>query len=99
MGVIQAGLLVRDQILVTHAAREGARAAAVDDDRGAAEQAARAAGPLDRDRLVVTDEGRGAPGSRVRVHVSYRASIRLPLLGQALGDVVLDASATMRVER
>jgi TadE-like protein len=97
--VVQAGLLVRDQVLVTHAAREAARAAAVDDDRRAVERAAAEAGPLDRHRLTVTVEGRGGPGSRVRVRVSYQSPLRLPLLGRALGDVELEASATMRVER
>jgi hypothetical protein len=29
--IVQAGFVVRDQVLVSHAAREGARAAAVDD--------------------------------------------------------------------
>lgn len=97
--VVQAGLLVRDQVLVTHAAREAARAAAVEDDQDAAEAAAAEAGPLDRQRLTVTVEGREGPGSRVRVRVTYRAPLRLPLLGRVLDDVELDASATMRVER
>jgi hypothetical protein len=50
-------------------------------------------------RLTVTSTGRGAPGSRVRVEVAYRASTGVPLLGAALGDLTLRASATMRVER
>jgi Flp pilus assembly protein TadG len=99
VGLVQAGLLVRDQILVVHAAREAVRAAAVDDDPAAVEQAAADAGPLDRRRLDVTVSDRGAPGSRVSVRVTYRARLRLPMLGPALDDVVLRASATMRVER
>jgi hypothetical protein len=39
-----AGVLARDQILVTHAAREAVRAAAVDDDPAAARRAAEQAG-------------------------------------------------------
>jgi hypothetical protein len=33
------------------------------------------------------------------VEVAYRASTGVPLLGAALGDLTLRASATMRVER
>ncbi|HEY3141208.1 MAG TPA: TadE family type IV pilus minor pilin [Acidimicrobiales bacterium] len=99
MALVQAGLLVRDEILVTHAAREGARAAAVDENPEAAEQAARAAAALDPAALTVTVKGRDGPGSRVTVHVTYRRPARLPLLGRALGNVTLQASATMRVER
>jgi Flp pilus assembly protein TadG len=99
LAVVQAGLLVRDQILVTHAAREAARAAAVDDDPGAAEQAASQAGPLEPSRLTVRTRGRSGPGSRVTVQVTYRAPTNLPLVGQAFGEVTLTASATMRVER
>jgi TadE-like protein len=99
LALVQGGLLVRDRVLVTHAAREGARAAALDDDPGAVEQAATDAGPLDPRRLRVRVEGRGGPGSRVTVHVAYRAPAALPLVGRLVGDVELTASATMRVER
>jgi Flp pilus assembly protein TadG len=40
LGVVQVGLVVRDQILVVHAAREAAREAAVDPAPGAARRAA-----------------------------------------------------------
>lgn len=99
LALVQGGLLVRDRVLVTHAAREGARAAAVDEDGDAVEQAAADAGPLDPRRLQVQVDGRGGPGSRVTVHVTYRAPTALPLVGRLLGDVELTASATMRVER
>lgn len=99
LALIQGGLLVRDQILVTHAAREAARAAAVEADPDAVERAAANAGPLDRSRLDVDVSDRGEPGSRVRVRVTYRAPTRLPLVGGLIGDVQLEASATMRVER
>jgi hypothetical protein len=49
--------------------------------------------------MSVTATGRGAAGSRVRVEVAYRAPTAVPLLGAALGDLTLRASATMRVER
>ena len=96
--ILQIGLLARDAVLVTHAAREGARAAAVDDDAGAARAAALASGDLDPDRTRVEVTGRGDAGSRVRVEVVYRAPTRVPLVGALLGDRTLRASVTMRVE-
>jgi Flp pilus assembly protein TadG len=97
--LVQVGLVVRDQILVVHAAREGAREAAVDPAPDAARRAAEAASGLDRSRLEVNVSGRGAPGSRVRVEASYRAPTDVPVVGAAVGDLRLEASATMRVER
>ena len=51
------------------------------------------------DRLTVTSMGRGAAGSRVRGEVRYQAPTAVPLVGAAMGDVTLEAAATMRVER
>jgi Flp pilus assembly protein TadG len=99
LGIVQLGLLVRDQILVVHAAREAAREAAVDPAADAASRAAAASSTLDGARLTVTTSGRGATGSRVRVEVAYRAPTGVPIIGAALGDLTLRASATMRVER
>jgi Flp pilus assembly protein TadG len=99
LAIIQAGVLARDQLLVTHAAREAVRAAAVDDDPAAARRAAEQAGPLAADRLDTEVAGRGEVGGRVRVVVRYRAPTRVPLVGTLVDDVVLDAAATMRVER
>ena len=99
LAVVQLGLVVRDQILVVHAAREAVREAAVDPAADAPRRAALASSTLSDTRLTVTTTGRGAVGSRVRVEVAYRASTGVPLLGAAMGDVTLRASATMRVER
>lgn len=99
MFIVQAGFVVRDQVLVTHATREAARAAAVSDaDRlEAAVRAARQAGELEVDRLGVTVsmlEG----DSSVRVVVSYRSQTDLALVGALVPDITLDASVVMRVE-
>ena len=99
LAVVQLGLLVRDQILVVHAAREAVREAAVDPAADAPRRAALASSTLSDARLTVSTSGRGAVGSRVRVEVAYRASTGVPLLGAAMGDLTLRASATMRVER
>lgn len=99
LALVQGGLLVRDQILVTHAAREAARAAAVEDDRDTIERAAARAGPLNHDRIRVEVLGRDGPGSQVTVHVSYRAPTNVPMVGALLGDISMRGSASMRVER
>lgn len=98
LGVVQVGLVVRDQVLVVHAAREAARAAAVDPAEGAARDAAEAASALSPARLVVAVSGRGEPGSRVSVTVSYASPTVVPVVGRLLGDVTVTARATMRVE-
>lgn len=99
LALLQVALVVRDQVLVVHAAREGARAAAVSDDPGAAQAAALAGARLIPDRVVVEASGRGEAGSRVRVLVRYVSVTDLPLVGPLLGDVDLSGSASMRVER
>lgn len=99
LALVQAAVVARDQVLVAHAAREAARVAAVDEDVESARLAAEQAGPLATDRLDVEVTGRGEAGSRVRVVVRYTLPTRLPLIGRALDDVTLTASATMRVER
>ncbi|MBA3267132.1 MAG: pilus assembly protein [Acidimicrobiia bacterium] len=99
LAVVQVGLIVRDQVMVVHAAREAAREAAVEPNPDAARRAALAGAGLEGERLDVAVSGRGAAGSRVRVEVRYRAPTRVPLVGVALGDLSLEATATMRVER
>jgi Flp pilus assembly protein TadG len=96
--ILQVGLLGRDVVLVTHASREAARAAATDADPGAAATAARSAGGLDPTRLAVTVRGRGGTGSRVRVIVTYRAATDVPLIGRLVGDHTIRSTTSMRVE-
>jgi len=98
LAVLQVGLLARDVVLVTHASREAARAAATDPDPGAARAAARVSSGLDPSRLAVTVTGRGAAGSRVQVEVAYRAHLDVPLVGALIGDRTIRSTATMRVE-
>ena len=98
LAVVQAALVVRDQVLVVHAAREAARAAAVDPSPGAPRQAALAAASLDPRRVTVTvapPPGRGDP---VAVTVSYRSATYAPIIGPLLPDVVVRGQASMRRE-
>jgi Flp pilus assembly protein TadG len=96
--VVQVGLVVRDQVLVTHAAREAARAAAVEPTEAAAREGAEAAARLDPGRLDVELSGSTDPGARLTVTVRYRSPTDVPLVGQLVGDRTLTAEATMRVE-
>ena len=98
--IVQVALVGRDQVLVVHAAREAARAAAVESrgDRSGPTAAAAAAGPLDPSRLEVDVVDAGGTGSAVRAHVRYRARTDVPLVGLLLPDVTLDATAVMRRE-
>lgn len=98
LAVLQVALVARDVVLVTHASREAARAAAVDIAPGAAREAALASSGLRGDRLDVVVRGRSGPGSRVRVELTYRAPTSLPIIGAMLGDRAIRSSATMRVE-
>ena len=94
--VLQLALVGRDQLLVSHASREAARAAAVDPRPGAARDGALASTTgLDPDRLRIDTH----PASgRVRVDVTYRSRTALPLVGALVPDPVLHAAVTMRVE-
>jgi len=97
--IVQAGFVVRDQVLVSHAAREGARAAAVDDsDRfGAAIAAATRAGELRSSQIsgeVTMLEG----GETVQVVISYRSVTDTPIIGALVPDIDLHATVVMRAE-
>ena len=96
--VIQVALVGRAQVLVTNAAREGARAAAVDPDPGAARAAASTAPGLDPSRVSVEVSPRGDIGSNVTVTVSYRMPTEVALVGPLVGEPTLEATVTMRVE-
>jgi hypothetical protein len=96
--LLQVGLVVRDQVLVVHAAREAAREAAVDDDLGVVKQVVEDTSGLDGERLDVEVAGRSGPGSRVRATVRYTSRTDVPLVGRLVGDVHLSGTAAMRVE-
>jgi Flp pilus assembly protein TadG len=96
LGVVQVLIVGRDQIAVVHAAREGARAAAVASDPGGeGARAATAAAGLDPARLSVSVTG-GA--DRVTVTVRYDVPTDVPLIGALLSDVTVTGTATMRTE-
>ena len=97
LALLQVGLVVRDEVLVVHAAREAARRAAVDPSPAGPRLVALAGSGLPADRLTVTATRQG-PGGVVEVTVRYRSPTGLPLIGPLLPDVRLEAKSTMRVE-
>jgi Flp pilus assembly protein TadG len=95
MAIVQVGIVVRDQVLVLHGAREAARQAAVSPDPlAAARLAAMAATGFDDLEVSVEVTNR-----LVIVHVHRDAPTDVPLVGAILGDVGLDATVTMHRER
>ena len=95
LAVVQVGLVVRDQVLTTHAAREGARAAAVGAPDATSRAAALAGSGLAPDRLSLEVRR----GELVRVSIRYRSQTDLPVIGPLLPDVSLRAKAAMRPEQ
>lgn len=96
LGLLQVGVMVRDQIMVLGAAREGVRQAIVTPDRAAISSAAAAAAP---GLSLSVDVERGTErGDPARVRVSAPPA-QLPIVGSMVGGLTLEATATMRMER
>lgn len=93
--LVQVGLVLRDQVVVVHAAREAARAASVDPAPGAAQAAASRV----LSGAVVRSGARPQPGGFLAVEVAYRSPTGVPVVGPLLPDPQLRAHAVMRVER
>ncbi|MCO8127993.1 pilus assembly protein [Acidimicrobiia bacterium EGI L10123] len=94
--VLQLALVGRDAVLVTHAAREAARAAAVDPTGPSARAGAVAASStLDPTRLDVRLR---RSGGRVTAAVAYRSRTELPIVGTLIPDPALHAEVTMLEE-
>ena len=94
--VLQLAVVGRDAVLVTHAAREAARAAAVDPSQAAARAGALASTTaLDPQRLDVRLR---RSGGRVTAQVRYRSITGLPMVGVRVPDPDLDSAVTMLEE-
>jgi TadE-like protein len=88
-------LVVRDQVLVTHASREAARTYAVTRSLDAATQAARERSGLGND-LVVTVEPQA--DNLARITVSLAIAGRIPVAGRVRPGLQLQSSLTTYVE-
>ena len=96
LAVLQVGLIVAQAVLVVHAAREGARAAAIHGgSAGDATAAAAGSGGLSPDRMRVSV---AVSGGSVAVTILYEAPTDVPLVGALLPRIRLRSTATMRVE-
>jgi hypothetical protein len=100
--VLQVGSVLRDHVLVVHAAREAARAGVVAEAAG--DRAAAARGGAERsgafragDLTVTTRLVDG--GSRLEATVRHVNRTDFPLVGALLPDVEVSGTATMRVEQ
>ena len=93
--VVQVGLLVRARVLVTHAAREAVRSAAVGASDGEVRRAAVAAADLDPQRLQVRVR---RVNGRATVELRYMEPTDVPVVGPLVDDAVFEARATMRLE-
>ncbi len=99
LALVQVALVVRDQVLVVHAAREAARAAAVEPTLAAARRAALAGAPLAGARLSVELRDDPRSGGMVEATLSYRSPTSAPLVGPLVPDLVVSAQASMRREQ
>lgn len=93
--VIQIGLLTRSKVLVTHAAREAVRVAAVGGHYGDVRAAAVGSSDLTPEYLSVDLE---YGYQQVTVNVHYVDRTNVPVVGRMVSDAVFSAQATMRVE-
>ncbi len=98
LAIVQVGVVVRDQLAVIHAAREGARAAAIDNTASpmsAARRGVERTSGLDATRRrVATTVSDGL----VTVVVTYRSPTDVPVIGTFLPDRTLTATVVMALE-
>lgn len=97
---VQAVTVMRAQIAVTAAAREGARKGVETGNQVLIEGATvRSAAGLDREKLKVTVEsGPRRRGEWVRVEVEYEVPIAIPAVGRFFPAITVRGSAEMRIE-
>ena len=93
--VVQVGLVARDAVRVTHAARSATRAASVGLDDDSVRRAASEGSGLAPSRLTVVIV---RAGEWVTVRVTYRCPTDVPLVGTIAPAVLLRDQLTMRVE-
>lgn len=98
LGIAQVGVVARQQIELTHAARAAARVAIVDPSAASVRSAALEASSLDGSRVEIRLSGDSSPGGLMEVTASYVSPTDLPLIGRFIGDITLSESLSVRVE-
>lgn len=94
LGALQVAVVARDQLAIEFVAREAARAASVSADP----HAAAAAAAQRVTSLAPIDVSVSVGGDIVRVRVRYVNATDVALVGTAIGDVTLQATAAMAWE-
>jgi Flp pilus assembly protein TadG len=105
LGIVQIGLAFNHYVMLTDAARVGARSAITVRTGGstpadAVEAVRQAAGSLDQNDLQVTvdDPDWNDPGSQITVVASYPYSIDIPFVGVTLASGTISATAEERLQ-
>ncbi len=93
--VVQVGIVVHARVMVTHAAREGARIAAVGGSDNEIREAVAVAGDLPVHRFNVEVY---RSDKRVTVEVVYHEVTAVPLVGEFFDSQKLTSTASMRLE-
>jgi hypothetical protein len=88
-----------DRSRLWQAARESARAAAVDADPGAVKEVLEAAGLGDVTYEIIPPPAERVQGEPVEVVLRFEPTSSVPLVGALFEEMVLEASASMRLER
>lgn len=97
LGLVEVAIVARAEIQLIHAAREGARQAAVSPDTAQATAAVRKALGTAGPRVRITVSRPSAIGQPATVHLVAKHRVGTPVLGGFTVD--LAASASMRTER
>jgi hypothetical protein len=91
--IVQVALVARQEVVVVHAAREGARAAAVGEPAAVVADRVRRSAGADASVQIAND------GDYVTVIVRVPAHTDAPLVGRLVGEHELSAELTMWRER
>ena len=82
LGLVQVGLILRDQLVLVEAARAGAREASVNDQEPDVRNAVnRAASTLDPEHVDMAVIREGTQGDPVTVRLGYEDTPQIPLVG------------------
>jgi len=94
VGIFEFGMAYSNYIAITHAAREGARLAAV--NQFSEELVRERAYPVTPDSISLTYPYGNVHGEPVMVTIKYNKKIEIPLWGEAV--LPLQSQASMRIE-
>ena len=98
-GIFQFGIAYNNYITITHAAREGARLAAVDLNNPLLKQIIIERAypiPITEDDIIIDTPLGTKIGDPVEVEITYNITIEIPLVGS--WDIPLTSKAVMRLE-